>query len=122
MRKALGSRATIVIDVETPPHVIRWTPDHRVLVAGADGPRPPARQREKFHVQRTGQLMYELSRLYPDISGVMPAFGWSMPLAHSSDGGLYAGSHRNFPHQLFALGTAHDPARAFSPAASCSVT
>jgi hypothetical protein len=44
---------------------------------------------------------------------VPPAFGWSLPLAQASDGGLYAGLHRNFPHQLFAFGTAHDPARAF---------
>jgi len=29
------------------------------------------------------------------------------------DGVLYAGSHRNFPFQLFAFGTSHDPARAF---------
>jgi glycine/D-amino acid oxidase-like deaminating enzyme len=113
VRRAVGSRDSIVTDVEAPSHVVRWTPDNRVLVAGADGPRPPARQRERFHVQRTGQLMYELSRLYPAISGVPPAFGWSMPLAHSSDGGLYAGPHRNFPHQLFALATAHDPARAY---------
>jgi len=103
----------VVTDIDAPPHVIRWTADNRVLVSGADGPRPPARQRERFHVQRTGQLMYELSRLYPAISGVPPAFGWSMPLAHSNDGGLYAGPHRNFPHQLFALGTGHDPARAY---------
>jgi hypothetical protein len=57
--------------------------------------------------------MYELSRLYPEISGVMPAWGWSVPIAHAPDGGLLAGPHRNFPHQLFAFGTAHDPARAF---------
>lgn len=113
VRKAVGPRASVVTDIDAPPHVIRWTADNRVLVSGADGPRPPARQRERFHVQRTGQLMYELSRLYPAISGVPPAFGWSMPLAHSNDGGLYAGPHRNFPHQLFALGTAHDPARAY---------
>lgn len=55
----------------------------------------------------------ELTRLYPDISGVLPAYGWSMPVAQSHDGGLYAGPHRNFPHQLFALGTGHDPARAY---------
>jgi glycine/D-amino acid oxidase-like deaminating enzyme len=113
VRKAVGPRASVVTDIDAPPHVIRWTADNRVLVSGADGPRPPARQRERFHVQRTGQLMYELSRLYPAISGVPPAFGWSMPLAHSNDGGLYAGPHRNFPHQLFALGTGHDPARAY---------
>lgn len=113
VRKLVGPRASIVTDIESPPHVIRWTADDRVLVSGAEGPRPPVRQREKFHLQRTGQLMYELSRIYPAISGVPPEFGWSMPLAHSNDGGLYAGPHRNFPHQLFALGTAHDPARAY---------
>lgn len=113
VRRALGPRASVVTDIEQPAHLIRWTSDHRVLVAGADGLRPPVRQREKTDVQRTGQLMYELTRLYPDISGVAPAYGWSMPVAHSHDGGLYAGPHRNFPHQLFALGTAHDPARAY---------
>jgi glycine/D-amino acid oxidase-like deaminating enzyme len=113
VRAAIGRPAAIVCDTETPPHVIRWTADHRVLVSGGDGPRPKPAQAEKHQVQRTGQLMYELSRLYPDISGVMPAFGWSLPLAHSADGGLYVGPHRNFPHQLFAFGTAHDPARAF---------
>ena len=64
-------------------------------------------------MQRTGQLMYELSRLYPAISGAAPAYGWDVPLAHPVDGVLYAGSHRNFPFQLFAFGTSHDPARAF---------
>ncbi|MEZ5284741.1 MAG: FAD-binding oxidoreductase [Vicinamibacterales bacterium] len=113
VRKAMSPVDTVVIDADTPPHRIRWTDDHRVVVSGADGPRVSARQMEKHLVQRTGQLMYELSRLYPDVSGVMPAYGWSMPLALSADGGLYAGSHRNFPHQLFAFGTAHDPARAF---------
>jgi glycine/D-amino acid oxidase-like deaminating enzyme len=113
VRKAVGPRSTLVCDVDRPPHSIRWTGDHRVLIAGADGERPAARNEHKFHVQRTGQLMYELSRLYPAISGVPPAFGWSLPLAQASDGGLYAGLHRNFPHQLFAFGTAHDPARAF---------
>jgi len=113
VRKALGPRTAVVCDVDSPPHTIRWTADHRVLIAGADGDRPPAKKEAAFHVQRTGQLMYELSRLYPAVSGVPPAFGWSLPLAHAADGGLYAGTHRNFPHQLFAFGTAHDPARAF---------
>lgn len=113
VRASIDPPRSIVCDTEAPPHVIRWTADHRVLVSGADGRRPKPAQAARYQVQRTGQLMYELSRLYPEISGVMPAFGWSMPLAHSADGGLYVGPHRNFPHQLFAFGTAHDPARAF---------
>jgi glycine/D-amino acid oxidase-like deaminating enzyme len=82
-------------------------------VAGADQKRPADRLREKTLVQRTGQLMYELTTLYPAISGAAPAYGWDMPLAHPVDGVPYAGSHRNFPFMLFAFGTSHDPARAY---------
>ena len=57
------------MDAAEPPHDIRWVDDERLLVAGADGPSVADRLREKTIVQRTGQLMYELSTLYPDISG-----------------------------------------------------
>ena len=55
-------------------------------------------------MQRTGQLMYELSILYPDISGMQPAYGWSVHYARTAEGLPYIGPHRNFPHQLFAFG------------------
>jgi glycine/D-amino acid oxidase-like deaminating enzyme len=55
-------------------------------------------------VQRTGQLMYELSTLYPDISGIQPAYGWAADYARSGDGLPCIGAHRNFPHHLFAFG------------------
>jgi glycine/D-amino acid oxidase-like deaminating enzyme len=112
VRKEIGPRSTILCDTDVPPHQLCWVED-AALFAGADGPRIPARGREKLLVGHTMELMYELSRLYPVISGAQPAFGWSLPLAHSVDNVLYAGPHRNFPHQLFALGTSHDPARAF---------
>jgi glycine/D-amino acid oxidase-like deaminating enzyme len=50
--------------------------------------------------------MYELSTIYPDISGVMPAYGWDASYARSADGLPYIGPHRNFPHHLFAFGDA----------------
>ena len=84
-----------------------------MLFTGADQKRPADRLRQQTLVQRTGQLMYELTRLYPAISGAAPSYGWDVPLAHPIDDVLYAGAHRNFPHQLFAFGTSHDPARAF---------
>ncbi|OFW46958.1 MAG: hypothetical protein A3J29_09330 [Acidobacteria bacterium RIFCSPLOWO2_12_FULL_67_14b] len=113
VRAEMGQRATILTDTELPPHRLWLTPDHRALFAGADQKRPPDRLRDKTLVQRTGQLMYELSRLYPAISGAAPAFGWDVPLAHPVDSVLYAGAHRNFPHHQFAFGTSHDPARAY---------
>ena len=70
----------------------------------SDQPEAPQRAREKALVQRTGQLMYELSTLYPAISGVMPAYSWDSAYGRTADGLPYLGPHRNYPHHLFALG------------------
>jgi glycine/D-amino acid oxidase-like deaminating enzyme len=113
LRKTLRSRAAVITDVESPPHLVRWTADGRLLVSGGDQPRPPARAGGKVVVQRTGQLMYELSRMYPAMSGILPAFGWQLPVGTTADGVMYAGPHRNFPRQLFIWATRHDPAQAF---------
>ena len=58
-------------------------------------------------VQRTGQLMYELSTVYPDISGIKPAYGWSASYAKTADGLPFVGPHRNFPRHLFAFGASN---------------
>ena len=55
-------------------------------------------------MQRTGQLMYELSVLYPDISGLAPSHGWEAGYGRTGDGLPYIGPHRNFPRHLFAFG------------------
>ena len=113
VRKELGQRTMLLRDTEAPSHHLWFTADHRALFAGGDQKRQPDRLRDKTLVQRTNELMYELTKLYPPISGTMPAYGWDVPLAHAVDGALYAGSHRNFPFHHFAFGTLHDPARAF---------
>jgi glycine/D-amino acid oxidase-like deaminating enzyme len=106
IRKLLGPRKAVVRDVAEPPHVVRWVDDDRLLVSGADAASVPPRLRDKTIVQRTGQLMYELSTIYPDISGIMPAYGWEAPYALTAEGVPYIGAHRNFPHHLFAFGDA----------------
>jgi glycine/D-amino acid oxidase-like deaminating enzyme len=113
VRAELGQRAAMLRDTERPPHHLWFTSDNRVIFAGGDQKRQPDRLREKTLIQRTGELMYELTRLYPAISGARPDYGWDLPMAHPVDGVLYAGPHRNFPFQHFAFGTSHDPARAF---------
>jgi glycine/D-amino acid oxidase-like deaminating enzyme len=104
VRQQLGRRAVVIRDLATPPHVVRWVDDDRLLVSGADGDELPERQRDKVIVQRTGQLMYELSTIYPDISGIAPAYGWSAPYARTADGLPFIGPHRNYPRHLFAFG------------------
>jgi glycine/D-amino acid oxidase-like deaminating enzyme len=104
IRQRLGSRDALVRDTTAPAHIVRWVDDERVLVTGADSETVPPRQRDKTIVQRTGQLMYELSTLYPDISGLRPEYGWAADYARTADGLPYIGAHRNFPHHLFAFG------------------
>jgi glycine/D-amino acid oxidase-like deaminating enzyme len=106
IRQQMGRRNAVLRDSAQPPHLVRWVGKDRVLVGGADADAPPPRQRDQVIVQRTGQLMYELSTLYPDISGVQPAFGWAADYARTTDGLPCIGPHRNFPHHLFAFGDA----------------
>ena len=104
IRARLGRRAAIVRDSAQPPRMIRWVDDQRLLITGADAESAPPRLRERTLVQRTGQLMYELSTIYPDISGILPAYGWDADYARSGDGLPYIGPHRNYPRHLFAFG------------------
>jgi glycine/D-amino acid oxidase-like deaminating enzyme len=106
IRHQLGRRSSIVRDGAAPRHVVRWVDDERLLVSGADADQTPQAVRGKVIVQRTGQLMYELSTLYPDISGIRPAYGWDAAYARTVDGLPFIGPHRNFPHHLFAFGDA----------------
>jgi glycine/D-amino acid oxidase-like deaminating enzyme len=103
IRRALGAHG-LVRDSADPPHTIRWVDDERILVSGADAEMVPPRQRDKTIVQRTGQLMYELSTIYPDVSGIPPAYGWAADYTRTVDGLPFIGSHRNYPFHLFAFG------------------
>jgi glycine/D-amino acid oxidase-like deaminating enzyme len=113
IRRTAGTREAIVIDRATPPHRLCWTSDDRILWTGADQPRVPEKARQATLVQRTGQLMYELSLAMPAISGLMPDYGWYAPWSRSVDDLPFIGAHRNYPHHLFALGLGTNLATAF---------
>ena len=104
VRRDLGKRAAALRDTNDPPHVLRWLGDDRVLFSGADQRALPARQRDRFLVARANELMYELTTLYPAISGVPPQWAWETIHYGSPDGLPVVGPHRNFPRHLFALG------------------
>lgn len=103
-RQLLGRRAAVLRDLASPAHIVRWIDDERLLVSGADAAAAPENQRARMLVQRTGQLMYELSTLYPEISGIQPENGWDAAYSRTADGLPYIGAHRNYPHHLFAFG------------------
>jgi glycine/D-amino acid oxidase-like deaminating enzyme len=112
--RTVGPRDTVLRDFGDPAaaisssilwsHTLCHTKDDRVLFQGAAQPPVPPRQRDKAIIQRTGQLMYELSRLFPAVSGLLPEHGWSIRHVTALDGLLLAGPHRNLPRHLFAIG------------------
>lgn len=111
VRHQLGSRTAALTDDHVPPHVLRWLDDDRVLFGGAAQAAIAARLREKALVPNAQELMYELSTLYPAISGVQPEWAWDGVTYGSPDRLPVIGPHRNFPRHLFALGFAqHGPA------------
>jgi glycine/D-amino acid oxidase-like deaminating enzyme len=95
---------TILRDLAAPPHTVGVVDGGRLLIQGGDQPPVAVRLQDKTLIQRTGQLMYELSLMQPAISGVLPEYAWTAPRVTGRDGLMIVGAHRNFPRCLFALG------------------
>ena len=105
VRRHIGSRRSVLEDAREPGRIVRWLGEDRVLLHGARQPEVPARVSDRALVQRTGQLMYELSLLYPAISGLRPAASWAGVDYDTADGLPFLGTHRNYPRHLFAFGS-----------------
>lgn len=103
MRRDVGARDGVMTEAGADPHWLRWLADDRILFAGALAKPVPDRLEAKTLVQRTAQLMYELSVRYPAISGLPAAWGWSLPVVSTPDGLPWIGPHRNYPHHFFAM-------------------
>ena len=104
MRREVGRRASIVTEaLETNRHWVRWLADDRAMFAGAVTKSVPARQQDKVLVQKTAQLMYELSVRYPVISGLPAHWGWDTEVVTTPDGLPWIGPHRNYPFHFFAM-------------------
>ncbi len=105
MRREAGSRKALITEAGPSPHWLRWLPEDRILFAGALSAPIKPRQQKTVIVQRTAQLMYELSVRYPSISGLPAAWGWTVPVVTTPDGLPWIGPHRNYPHHFFVLAT-----------------
>ncbi len=103
VRRQLGARTASMRDSSVPPHFLRWLREDRIMFSGGDQPAVPPRQQEKALVQRTWELMYELSLVYPAISGLQPEWSWDFTHYETVDRLPFIGLHRNFPRHLFAI-------------------
>ena len=105
LRRQLGQRRTVLDEAAGPARIARWLQGDRIFVLGGRQPAVADRARERALTQRTGQLMYELSLLYPAISGLPAAQSWDGLDHDTADGLPLVGPHRNFPRHLFAFGS-----------------
>ena len=108
VRRQLFGSPLAITDTHDPRLRVRWTSDARLVLSGGDQDEVPDRNRAGALVQRTGQLMYELLKMYPAISGLRPEYGWDHSYGETADGVMYIGTHRNYPHHLFAMGGHRD--------------
>jgi glycine/D-amino acid oxidase-like deaminating enzyme len=104
VRHETGKRAAAIRDTMSPPHLLRWLKDDRVLFSGATQKPLAPRLRDKAIVSHGNELMYELTTMYPAISGLQAEWGWDAISYGSPDNLPVVGPHRNFPRHLFALG------------------
>ncbi|HYT75583.1 MAG TPA: FAD-binding oxidoreductase [Vicinamibacterales bacterium] len=104
VRREVGKRTAALRDTAVPPHLLRWVKGDRVMFSGADEAVSSSKARERALVPRAHQLMYELTTLYPAISGLQAEWAWHAVHYGSPDGLPVVGLHRNFPRHLFALG------------------
>ncbi len=103
MRRESGRRTSILTEARADRLLVRWLPEDRVLAMGAASRPVGSRLRNKSVIQRTAQLMYELSLRYPVISGLPARWAWDVPLCSTQDGLPWIGPHRNYPFHFFAL-------------------
>jgi len=103
MRRQVGRRAAAVEDAAAPHRLVRWIPGDRIMIRGGRQPQVAPRLRGQVLVQRTGQIMYELSLLYPAVSGIQPVAAWDSVDYETVDGLPFVGLHRNYPRHLFAF-------------------
>lgn len=110
MRHAAGRRKSIVTGVSNIPGAtpinrpwVRWLTEDRAMFAGAATRLVPPRQQDKVLVQKTAQLMYELSVRYPEISGLPAHWSWHTEVVSTPDGLPWIGPHRNYPFHFFSM-------------------
>lgn len=105
MRRSVGRRDSVVVEANDDPRWMRWLDDGRVLFAGVVPVQSGPRQGPRVLIQRTGQLMYELSLRHPVVSGLPGRWSWQVPVVSTLDGLPWIGAHRNYPFHFFSLAT-----------------
>ena len=103
-RRRLGIGKVMLWDTERPYHYLRWTPDHRLLLGGADHPVKPGARRQRQFNDATTALRDYFEELFPVLRDVGIDRCWEGLFAMTPDSLPYIGPHRRYPKHAFALG------------------
>lgn len=103
-RREVGLGPVMLWDSERPYHYVRWTPDHRLLLGGADRLVKPGARRTAMFTAATRELREYFECLYPVLAEVGIDYAWEGLFAMTPDSLPYIGPHRRYPNHLFALG------------------
>jgi glycine/D-amino acid oxidase-like deaminating enzyme len=101
-RRDLGLAPVMLWDTERPYHYVRWTPDHRLLLGGADRPSRPRLQ--TMFTEGARDLRDYFETHLPVLAGVGIDYAWEGLFAITPDSLPYIGPHRRYPRHAFALG------------------
>ena len=101
-RLEVGLGPVMLWDTERPYHYVRWTPDHRLLLGGADR---PARPRVKTLFSEGARELRDYFETHlPALASVGIDYAWEGLFAITPDGLPYIGPHLRYPRHAFALG------------------
>jgi len=103
-RAHLGIPDVLLWSAERPYHYLRWGPEGRLIVGGADRPLVPAARRTAAFAQGRRRLARDLRASCPALRGTRFDSAWEGLFAVTPDGLPYLGTHPRYPRHLFALG------------------
>jgi glycine/D-amino acid oxidase-like deaminating enzyme len=103
-RRDIGLGNLMIWDTNRPYHYARWTPDHRLLLGGADRPLRGGQPRSREFTAATRQLRADFESLLPALADIGIESAWEGLFALTPDSLPFVGPHRRYPGHLFALG------------------
>ena len=103
-RKDLGLGDVMLWDTDRPYHYVRWTPDHRLLLGGADRRLKPGMRLDRVFRDGARDLREYFETHLPTLADVGVDYAWEGKFAVTPDSLPYIGPHRRYPRHAFALG------------------
>jgi glycine/D-amino acid oxidase-like deaminating enzyme len=103
-RQEIGLGNVMIWDTDRPYHYARWTPEHRLLLGGADRPVRGGQPRATLFGAATRELRDDFENLLPALANIDIEDAWEGLFAMTPDSLPYVGPHRQYPGHLFALG------------------